>query len=451
MRKSFKVAPGVRIRASSRGISAGVGPRAARVHVGTRGVGVSSGVGPLSAYSHLGGGGGRRGSSGGARRASYGGATKASIAAREREAKAAAREADINRVAALEKALISVHGASFPEAERVTLPPPDEVDPQPIEAERAAAAGIPQLVAATGGGEVPPVAADPEPVDRYELMREHRRRARAGIPFWSIRDQIAAARDADAEAETAAEAETKRRSEEQRHEQERLDDLWSQLQAARIRVADEVVLAVDAEKKRRAEERASEQTVLDDEWQKLNANDPSVTLSVLEEAFADNEAPAAAIDCDGDRMTVVMQFVPPEAIVPERKPARTPTGKPTLKKRTKTEINAMYLEALGSNVLATVKETFAVAPGTDVVQILVVRRETDKKHAGELAAIYVGEFDRASYAGASGARNVGRALELAAESVLNLKGKTEAVSPIDLTGDKDLKSVLAEVENGLHG
>jgi hypothetical protein len=409
---------------------------------------VSSRVGPLSAYSHLGGGG--RGSSGGTRRASYGGATKASIAAREREAKAAAREADINRVAALEKALISVHGASFPEAERVTLPPPDEVDPQPIETERAAAAGIPQLVAATGSGEVPPVAADPEPVDRYELMREHRRRARAGIPFWSIRDQIAAARDADAEAETAAEAETKRRLEEQRHEQERLDDLWSQLQAARTRVADEVVLAADAEKKRRAEERASEQAVLDDEWQKLNANDPSVTLSVLEEAFADNEAPAAAIDCDGDRTTVVMQFVPPEAIVPERKPARTPTGKRTLKKRTKTEINGLYLEALGSNVLATVKETFAVAPGTDVVQLLVVRRETDEKHASELAAIYVGKFDRASYAGVSGAPKAGRALEVAAESVLNLKGKTEAVSPIDLAGEEDLASVLAEVERGLH-
>jgi hypothetical protein len=449
MRKSFKVAPGVRIRASSRGISAGVGPRAARVHVGTRGVGVSSGVGPLSTYSRLGGAG--RGSSGGARRASYGGATKASIAAREREAKAAAREADIDSVAALEKALISVHSASFPKADRVALPLPDEVDPQPIETERAAAAGMSQLVAATGGGEVPPVAADPEPVDRYELMREHRKRARASIPLWRIREQIAAARAADSEAEIAAEAEARRRAEGQQHEQERLDDLWGQLQAARSRIADEVVHAVDAEKKRRAEERASEQTVLDEEWQKLIANDPFVTLSILEEAFADNEAPAAAIDCDGSRTTVVMQFVPPEAIVPERKPARTPTGKRTLKKRTKTEINSLYLEALGSNVLATAKETFAVAPGTDAVQMLVVRRENDKQHAGELAAIYVGEFDRASYAGASEAHNPGRALELAAESVLNLKGKTEAVSPIDLAGDEDLASVLAEVESGLHG
>jgi len=42
-------------------------------------------------------------------------------------------------------------------------------------------------------------------------------------------------------------------------------------------------------------------------------------------------------------------------------------------------------------------------------------------------------------------------LSLAAESVLNLKGKTEAVSPIDLKGREDLSSVLAKVENGLQG
>jgi hypothetical protein len=449
MAMSFKVAPGVRIRASSRGISAGVGPRAARVHVGTRGVGVSSGVGPFSAYSHLGGSG--RSAGDGARRASYGGPTKASIAAREREAKAAAREAKIDRVAALEKALVSVHGASFPEARRAILPPAEEVDPAPIQADLEAAAGIPELVDATGGGEIAPTAADPEPVDRYELMREHRKRARAGIPFWLIRDQIAAARAADVEAEAAAEHERQRRLEAQREEQARLDGLWNQLGKARAMVTDELVLKVTAEKERRIADRAAEQAELDEAWQLLNANDPEITLAVLEQAFADNEAPAAPIDCEGSRTTVVMQFVAPEVIVPERKPARTPTGKPTLKKRTKTEISALYLQALGSNVLATVKEAFAVAPGTDVVQMLVVRRETDKKHTGELAAIYVGAFDRASYAGASGRRNPARSLSLAGEAMLNLKGKTEAVSPIDIGGREDLVSVLVQVESGLRG
>jgi hypothetical protein len=145
-----------------------------------------------------------------------------------------------------------------------------------------------------------------------------------------------------------------------------------------------------------------------------------------------------------------MQFVPPEAIVPERRPGRTPTGKRTLKKRNKTEINALY-QALGSNVLATVKETLAVAPGTEVVQVMVIRRETDKRHAGELAAIYLGEFDRAGFAAASSARGPGRALSLASDAVLNLKGKTEAVAPIELSTRDDLVTALSEIERGLAG
>ncbi len=172
------------------------------------------------------------------------------------------------------------------------------------------------------------------------------------------------------------------------------------------------------------------------------------TIAVLEQAFADNEASAAPIDCDGERTTVVMQFSPPEAVVPERKPARTPGGKQTLKKRTKTETNSLYLDALGSNVLATVKEAFAVAPGTKIVQMLVIRRETDKKRAGELAVIYVGEFDRDRYA-TSNQETPGSALATAPEAVLNLKGKTEQVSPIDLSERSDLQQVLAQVTSGL--
>jgi hypothetical protein len=59
---SFKVAPGVRIRASSRGIRTSVGPRAARVHFGSGRTAFSSGAGPVSFYTSLGGGrrGGRR-------------------------------------------------------------------------------------------------------------------------------------------------------------------------------------------------------------------------------------------------------------------------------------------------------------------------------------------------------------------------------------------------------
>ncbi len=445
MGMSFKVAPGVRIRASSRGLSAGLGPRAARVHVGSRGVGVSSGVGPFSTYQHLAGGSGANSRSGGRR--STGGPTKASIAAYERQLKEAQREADMQRVAALERELVSVHRESFPKAERTVLPPPEAVDPEPIRAKLEAEAGIPDLVAKLGSGDSPPVAPSPEPVDGYQLMREFRRRKRQGVAFWRIRDLIQVAREADAEVEAAVENEAAKRSAAQAVEQQRLDGLWGELEQARAAVAEDLPGRVTAEKERREAARAAEQQELDDAWASLQANDPEVTLPALEAAFADNEAPAAAIDCEGGRTTVVMQFSSPEAIVPERKPARTPTGKPTLKQRTKTEINGLYLDG-GSNVLATVKETFAVAPGTEVVQLLVIRRETDKKNAGQLVAIYAGEFNRGEYENASGSAP-GQALALVPEAMLNLKGRTERVSALDLRERPDLAALLEELDSGL--
>lgn len=49
----MKLAPGLRIRVSSRGVRAGIGPRALRLHVGTGRPGVSTGIGPFGAYTSL--------------------------------------------------------------------------------------------------------------------------------------------------------------------------------------------------------------------------------------------------------------------------------------------------------------------------------------------------------------------------------------------------------------
>jgi hypothetical protein len=365
-----------------------------------------------------------------------------SIATYERQLRAAQREADINRIATLERTLVSVHRETFPKAQRKVLPPSAPVDAEPLRAALEAEAGIPELTKQLSSEDSPPVAPEPEPVDRYELMREFRKRRRQGIPLWRVRDQIDVAREADQEAEKAADAQLAERRLAQEAEQRRLDGLWSELQQARASVAEDLPGRIATERERRDAARAAEQQALDEVWGRLQANNPEVTLPALKKAFADNEAPAEAIRCEGDRTTVVMQFSPPEAIVPERKPARTPTGKRTLKKRTKTEINALYLEALGSNVLATVKETFAVAPGTETVHLLVVRQETDKERAGQLAVIYFGQFNRDGYEGASPSAP-GRALSLAPESMLNLKGKTEQVAPLDLSERPEVAALLA--------
>lgn len=50
----FRIAPGVRVRVGRRGVRMGIGPRVARVHLGSGRPGLSTGIGPFGAYTSLG-------------------------------------------------------------------------------------------------------------------------------------------------------------------------------------------------------------------------------------------------------------------------------------------------------------------------------------------------------------------------------------------------------------
>jgi hypothetical protein len=120
---SVKLAPGVRIRASSHGVRASVGPRVARVHVGSGRTGVSSGVGPFSVYTAVGG---KRRTA--ARKST---SSRPSAAALQRQAAATRRaqaEADktreARRLAAVFHEIMVLHRHEFPPVERPIAPLP---------------------------------------------------------------------------------------------------------------------------------------------------------------------------------------------------------------------------------------------------------------------------------------------------------------------------------------
>lgn len=115
---------------------AGIGPRVARVHVGSGRTGFSSGVGPFSVYSSVGG---KRRSTGGHK--GGGRSSRPSAAALERQAAAARRaqaEADkareAQRLAAVFQEIISVHRQDFPPVERPVAPMPELPDPNAVRA-----------------------------------------------------------------------------------------------------------------------------------------------------------------------------------------------------------------------------------------------------------------------------------------------------------------------------
>jgi hypothetical protein len=284
---SFRIMPGLRISASSRGIRAGVGPRIARVHVGAGRTGVSTGLGPFGAYTSLRGG----------RRAAP--RRGVSVAAQERAVRQAERLKRVEATLELDRAFVddflTVHRQSFDVAQRPIAPP------------------------AT-------------PVDVRAHRREQRAAALKGVSVLKRAERKAAKAQADERAEAMA--------------------------------------AEDALRNETAA--AEQQQQLDDWWTRLVANDEEAVLMTLH-ASEDNDASAAAVvGCDGGSVSPLMRFPPVDSVLPESKADVTPTGRPTIKKRTKTERNDLYLAAVMSHALVTVKEAFAVAPALEEARILAI-------------------------------------------------------------------------------
>lgn len=194
------------------------------------------------------------------------------------------------------------------------------------------------------------------PVQRAELTRQYRRAAVAEIP-WTRRAERAEARAiADGEA----------------HEFVRVH-ATGQLVASQLAQFEE-----------------------DERWRRLVAHDPHTVIEAVDSAFADNASDSTCIDAGehpgtGRRyVTAVVVFGTPE-MVPERKAAVTPGGRPTLHKRSMTERNAVYLRALASTVLATVREAFAVAVSAQDVNVVVLQALPGQARP---RPIYLGQFSR---------------------------------------------------------
>ena len=73
----------------------------------------------------------------------------------------------------------------------------------------------------------------------------------------------------------------------------------------------------------------------------------------------------------GDDVGLVVRVPSPE-VVPDRKPATTPAGAPTLHQVTKTERNEWYAHVVAAHVLLAAKEAFVHAPGLDGARVLAV-------------------------------------------------------------------------------
>lgn len=201
-------------------------------------------------------------------------------------------------------------------------------------------------------------------------------------------------------------------------------------------------------------EHAQAQAAADAQWQRLLDNDSETVMAALEGAFEDNQSPAACLDVDvedGIHFATVLALFGPGTMVPEQKPALTPAGRPTLKKRTKTDRNQLYTTALGSMVLATVKEGFAVAPNVDEIRILVIRKDPQASTPTEyLTPIYAARFARGRTVNIPWtAIDPAETLLRADDAMLVRRGSTKEVAPLDLSKDPELASLVEQLRTQL--
>jgi len=197
------------------------------------------------------------------------------------------------------------------------------------------------------------------------------------------------------------------------------------------------------------EQYAEAQAYLDERWQALCDNDPAVVIETLEDAFEDNEAPAAAVGVDGDDVALVVLVSAADEAVPEQMPTTTQAGNLSLKKLPQRDRADYYKLFVCGQVLTTVREAFAVAPSVRTASVAVLRHEgRDAYGKLHVSCIFAAAFDRSAldgvrWADADAARIVN---DVSTDRCFEERGRSGALSPIDLTAEPALAQVVAAVD-----
>lgn len=183
---SVRLAPGVRVRASSRGVRTSLGPRAARIHVGGGRTGFSTGAGPFTYYT----------SGGSRRRTTSGSRTGTATANRQLAAatRAAEKQDQARALKAALDAILNLHRADFPPAQ-------------------------------------PPAAPAPPPIDLAAIRARHAREAKAATSVFSRAARKTALEEAERRAQSEATATAEKYEQQRTAWQAQLDAGWAALNA----------------------------------------------------------------------------------------------------------------------------------------------------------------------------------------------------------------------------
>ena len=183
------------------------------------------------------------------------------------------------------------------------------------------------------------------------------------------------------------------------------------------------------------------------------ARERSRDSQVLDDAFEDNAVPSVPVDVEGSRVTVLI-VLGSEDVIPETQLDRTPGGKLTSRRLTKTERADYYAAWMASNVLATVRETLAVAPALERVTVAALRQPTiprQRSNAPRSCSPRPSPGNGSRLSTSRGRRPpcLTRCSSPRGPARAERAGRTNNLMPLDISSDEELSVLVGEVATAL--
>lgn len=177
--------------------------------------------------------------------------------------------------------------------------------------------------------------------------------------------------------------------------------------------------------------------------QALEKNVPEAVLASLDVAFDDNATPAFPIGCRGDVAVVALLVRDAESLLGNRDPGVTKAGNPSLKVWPKRDRNQFYRQVIRSDVVATVKEGFANAPGIETINVVVIRQTELDGSTRRMDAVIHFEVPRRAIEGVDWSKTAPSVVLNELPVIMDINRRTEALEPLASSDHPDIARVLS--------
>lgn len=286
-----------------------------------------------------------------------------------------------------ESNLRSRHLATSPPAHKRVVPGPIATSEDAMRPEFYEKFGVHTLDSMLSAYGDPPSAPEPKRPDPHSIAVATYKHSASGIPVWNRKQKRAAWAAALAHAEAQADQALR---DSELHFQEisgwisrSIVDLETRKSLAEAALRD--WCRAESESRQSKYETACQEEA--ERWNRLITNDPSTTCESVDVALRTRSLGASCLLADDGGLVIYATVGELDDWVLDAEPALTPSGKPTVKKRTKTARNRLYLAEIVSTILAVAQCAFGAAPAAKSVSILAGLDDDDDDALAGLIAV----------------------------------------------------------------